>query len=508
MKKNIIILHTDQQRYDSLKCNGNKYAKTDNIDALAADGSRFTRHISANPTCSPSRASLLTGLHTPGHGLVSNGMALWRRDGEGKVIDNTISQRVFGINVEDKVPTLADILGDQGYKTALFGKLHLEPHLADKSYEFYENYGTWNEEEAKDRKLPFYGFQTHKIILGHGEQPCGYNRGHYGRWLHKHHSEIVKLVTPGENMKTSLPGDRDDIYLSEIPSKFHNTMWLADEVCNYIEEHESDVEPIFMFVGFPDPHHPFTPPKDSLGDFMDIPTPDFASKEDIVGEKCDASKKAMDMRSASKKDCELAYKYTMASVHLIDEAIGKIIKQLKDKDMYDDTIIVFTSDHGDYLGDFDMLAKSDLPFLNLVHLPFIIKGTKDQDLPKEVNTPMSNVDVVPTLLNMVGAQGNDYIQGVDIYDENNSNNKPMVTCFGLTCDERNISILNDEYRYTYYLDTKEEELYNHMKDPKELNNLVNDPFVDVKDLCADMKQELLAKHVDCHIGVYNHYSMW
>lgn len=508
MKNNVIIFHTDQQRYDSLGCNGNKDAKTPNIDALSKDGCRFTRHISANPTCMPSRASLLTGLYVPGHGVSSNGIPLWRSGKISQCLDDDMSMDMYGVKVRDKIPTLADILGESGYRTSLFGKLHLQPHLADEEYGFYESNSVWTREEVVEHNENFYGFQEKEIILGHGEELCGYNRGHYARWLHKNYPELVNLTNEGDNVKKINNGERPDIYLSKLPSECHNSVWLANEVCQYLDETQEDDKPMFMFVGFPDPHHPFTPPEDISKPFNDIQKPDFASTKDIVGEKTSACKRAMDKRRASKEDCAKAYQHTMASIYLIDKAIGQIINHLKTNGIYDDTIIIFTSDHGDYLGDFDMLTKSDLPFKNLIHVPFILKGTKEMELPKEVHTPMSNADVVPTVLKMLGIKPDDYIQGVDIFDELSKNNTPMVTCYGIAGDERNISILDNTYRYTYYLESKEEELYDHLMDPKELNNLVKDKSSDVESICRELKQKLFEKHIQCELGIFNHYSLW
>ncbi|GKX28207.1 sulfatase [Vallitalea longa] len=505
--KNVMILHTDQQRYDSLGCNGNKFARTENIDKLAKDGCRFTRHIAANTTCMPSRSSLLTGLYVPGHGVCSNGIPLWRRMKEDDPISDKISKNLFGQTVEDKIPTIADKLSEYGYQTALFGKLHLEPHLSPKAYNFYESYKAWEDEEIEKDNKPYYGFQTKKLIMGHGEQPCNYNFGHYGRWLNKNHKELARSIISG-TAKTVVPSTRKDIYLSKLPSELHNTMWLADEVCNYIDKDRNINKPMFMFVGFPDPHHPFTPPEDIAKEFMDIPLPDFARVEDIVNDKPSKVVKTMKSRFVEKEDCAAAYRNTMASVHLIDIAVGKIINHLKEKGLYDDTIIIFTSDHGDYLGDFDMLMKNDIAFHNLLHVPFIIKDVKNNKLPSVMDIPMSNVDVMPTLLSMLNIDKDDYIQGIDIFDENNRNNTPMVTCFGVTTEYRNISIYDDTYRYTYYLETKEEELYNHKKDYKELNNLANNSDTCINKICSDFRAKLFQKHVECDLGIYHHYSLW
>lgn len=507
MKKNIIILHTDQQRYDSLSCNGNKSIETPNIDSLAQDGCNFSRHISTNPTCMPSRSSLLTGLYVPGHGVCSNGIPLWRRGEGGNALSDKLSIDLFGEKVQDKVPTIADILGENGYKTALFGKIHVQPHQAHENHGFYESYTTWENPERENENKPYYGFQTNKIILGHGEMPTKYNMGHYGRWLNRKHPKVMERLNNPQN-RDVLTETRGDIFLSDLPAELHNTMWLADETCEYIKGMKDDDEPTMMFVGFPDPHHPFTPPKDISEGFENIPTPEFSKEREIKGKPSSITRDIIKSRQASDEDCKKAYQTSMVSIKLLDRAVGQIIDELKRQGMYDNTIIIFTSDHGDYLGDLNMLTKNDLAFHNLVHLPFILKGTKEDDLPETMDRPMSNADVVPTLLSMVGVDRNKNLQGIDIFGDDHIQNKPMITCFGVVRDFRNISIYDETYRYTYFLDTKEEELYNHKTDPKELNNLVNDPEVDVTAICRTFKAELLAKHVDSDLGIYNHYSLW
>ncbi|QUI22212.1 sulfatase-like hydrolase/transferase [Vallitalea pronyensis] len=509
MKKNIIVLHTDQQRYDSLGCNGNLYGRTDNIDALAEEGCRFTRHISANTACMPSRASLMTGLYVPGHGVSSNGIPLWRRDNGCEDPNNAISRRLFGVDVRDRIPTMADIFGDHGYDTALFGKIHLQPHLADKSYNFYESCSVWEDEDIIHRDDPFYGFKTRKLILGHGEAPCGYNRGHYGRWLQENHPEYAALVNPGEDANTKEGSIRSDIYLSKIPSKVHHTMWLADEACDYLDKHQDSEKPTFMFVGFPDPHHPFSPPEDIAKDFLDLPLPDFAKLEDMEGDKPQAVMETIQHFNAEKEDIHLAYRYTAASIHLIDKAVGQITRKLKELHMYDDTIIVYTSDHGDFLGDLDMICKYDTAFHNLLHLPFIIKPAKEhKPLPSVVETSMSNADVLPTLLAMSGIEKDSYIQGIDIFDEAAEGNMPMATCYTAREGYRNISIYDDTYRYTYYIETKEEELYNHIADPQELKNLATNPSDSIRKICDDFKNTLFNKHIESDLGIFNHYALW
>lgn len=503
--KHVIILHTDQQRYDSLGCNGNEEAITPNIDALAEEGCNFSRHIAANPVCMPSRSSLLTGLYVPGHQVLSNGVPLWRRDRVGDQIGNEVASR-FGVNLMEKVPTLADILGDNGYHTAMFGKLHLEPHMSDKKHGYYESYDYWDTEEAERYDKPLYGFLDYKLIAGHGEDVVKYSRGHYGRWIHKEHPEILDITLESPDKKIG-KGTRPDIFTSKIPKELHMTTWLGNQVSDYIDTYECE-KPLFMFVGFPDPHRPYTPPEELVNQFSEIPLPEFAKREDIKGQKATTEMWAMDRNTSGKEDCAKAYRNTMASVHLIDTSIGQIVDSLKEKGLYEDTVIVFTSDHGDYLGDFDMLAKNEQPYHNLLHVPFVVKGAKSDKLPANCKTPMSNADVVPTILSMVDVDVDDYIQGIDIFSGDAKDNTPMVSCFSLIGDERSISLYDETYRYSYYLESDEEALYNHIDDEKELNNLVNDPDVDVVDICKVFKEKVMNKHIQSENALFNHYSLW
>lgn len=508
MKKNIIIFHTDQQRYDSLGCNGSETAKTPNIDSLAKDGSRFTRHIGANPVCMPSRSSFFTGQYVPGHGVSSNGVPLWSRDKGCDDKNDFISVRLFGEPTAKKVPTIANILGDEGWHTASFGKLHLNPHLADPDYDFYESYSVWERPETEFITKPFYGFQTYKLILGHGEAPCGYNRGHYGRWLNREYPEIAKQVLSGEDVNTKNGSLSDDIYKSKLPSELHNSMWIASEACEYLDGKKDDDTPVFMFLGFPDPHHPITPPEDIVGEFEDLTLPEFIDRDKLKGDRPGVLTKAFKGLSATQDEITRAYRYTQASIHLIDRAVGKVVNKLKELGVYEDTTIIFTSDHGDFLGDFGMVCKGNVPCPSLVHIPFILKPAKGKELDPVIDTPMSNADVVPTLLSMYDVNVPHFIQGIDIRSEEAKTNTPMVTCYSANGTNRNISLYDDTYRYTYDVTSKLQELYNHKEDPMEYENLATTQKEKYKVLCDQFKTKLFTKHLDCDNGIYNHYGLW
>ena len=174
--------------------------------------------------------------------------------------------------------------------------------------------------------------------------------------------------------------------------------------------------------------------------------------------------------------------------------------------MYDDTIILFTSDHGEMLGDYEALYKTDQPFYSLIHTPLVLKPAKGTAVPNEVTGPMSNVDVMPTLFAMLDIEKPKWAQGVDILSQDAKGNMPMSTCYNLGGKNRNISIYDENYRYTYVTDTGEEELYHQISDPMEYKNLANNP--EYKTLCAEMKLKVLERHLACEHQLYGHYGVW
>ena len=211
------------------------------------------------------------------------------------------------------------------------------------------------------------------------------------------------------------------------------------------------------------------------------------------------------------KDCnEGSYQSPFLSISRaaeIAEAGDRIVvhDKLKKENMYDDTIIIFTSDHGEMLGDYEALYKGDQPFYSLIHIPFIVKPAKGTDIPHKIEDPMSNADVLPTLFGMLGIEKPENIQGVDIFKEGKGN-MPMSTCYNLLGYNRNISIYDEQYRYTYVTDTEEEELYNQKEDPKEYVNLAKKS--EYREICDKMRERVLKKHLKCEIQIYGHYGTW
>ncbi len=474
---NILIFHCDQLRFDALGCNGNTFAATPNIDRLAEGGTRFTRHITANPVCMPSRASFFTGVYPPGHGVFSNGVPLNRREFMNWP-DPPRGGNKAALTLEP--PTMADVFAQAGYDTASLGKLHLRPNVVADSCRDPESwmnpldhFATWNG--------PYYGFRHVETTAGHGEHPA--IRGcHYALWLHQEHPEVVERVHAGPAEPRPAPAE-PELYASSIPGELHHSAWLADRCIEYLEKGRPKEKPFFAFVGFPDPHHPFCPPIDLLNLFRDAHVHEPTRCEHEPWERHpggDAKPQAIgkSLTAEQKRD---VIRYTYAMVHGIDRAVGRVLDHLNKRSLDKNTIVVFTSDHGDYLCDHDRLRKCGLASDPLVHVPLIIR-TPDHRLPRTINTPASNVDVMPTLGALAGVPMPHDLHGSDLTREATraAHHAFVFSSIVGRNDLRNYTVYDHDHRLTWYPRVTREdanhaegfvELFNHPNDPGECRNL-------------------------------------
>jgi arylsulfatase A-like enzyme len=466
-QKNILVIHTDQQRYDSLGCTGNAFARTPNIDRLAAEGTCCTRHIVSNTICMPSRASLLTGLHVPAHGVWTNGVALGRRDYV------SFNPHRYGDNIVTQPPTLADVCAENGYQTAAFGKLHLTPFLSPPEYGYHESQQLWarDAERLDEWHGPYYGFQHVDMAFTHFQV----STGHHRLWLMRNRPDLVREAEQGvpDRPIPALP----DLFPAVVPLELHPTMWLADRFVSYLDARRLD-RPFCAFIGFPDPHHPFVPTREALDvfDALDAPGPAWPARE-----PADAADRAFNTVGTVLTDFtvdqkKLIVRYTLAMIYQIDLAVGRICDALQKRGLWDTTAIVFTSDHGDYLGDHDRLRKGYGACDALLHVPFLLR-VPWRDLPARIDRTMSNVDVMPTLLSAAGIAPPALSQGRNILDppEAGEPARAFACCSGPSRETINLTVYDDRGRYTCYPHTGREELFDHHADPGEYRNLAADP---------------------------------
>jgi arylsulfatase len=478
-RPNIVFILSDQQRRDSLGCYGHAIAQTPCLDGLAANGVTFDNAFTANVICQPSRAALLTGRYPRVNGVVTNGVAL---DANNEI-------------------TLPDVLVSHGYQTACAGKLHLAPHndsdptygKNESGYESPESPGFWN--SGKSLPLPYYGFQEARICSGHA-----------GDWMHYYRDLVSR--DPGlpdllkEENALKPPSGAPSSWKSAIPEEHHVSTWVADQAIDYIESFAVKPDPFFLFVGFPDPHFPYCPPAPWCDMFepasapmprrspdeMKSPSPRY--KEVIDRFSSWLPYHLMDMPDEHVREI-IAHTYGMVS--LLDKNVGRITATLDRLAISDNTILVFTTDHGEHLGDHWLVYKAS-PFDELIHLPMIwhcpgrfATGTRTEGI-------VSHVDLMPTILDMAGIELPRGVQGNSYRTALEGGEFTGRTCAYLEDDalgpDGNTfqrTVRTHDFRLSFYLPENEGALYDLRNDPHEFVNRWHDPnYRDARDHLTEL----------------------
>lgn len=480
--KNLIFICADQMRYDALSVNGNPVVATQNIDGIAARGKSLPHHHTPNQICSPSRATMATGMLPRRHRLWRNGVAL-----------------------DERVPTLWSHLQASGFRTGAAGKLHYQPLLAPSDAGMPESLAYWDKPEADDWHGPYFGFDHVDLVLGEAHEVV--RAGHYANWLRRHHPHVASLYQP-DAVPGSQAGDLQEVWRSAVPPPLHYTNWIADRAIDFIRG--SDESPFALFVSFPDPHHPFSPP----GEYADLfapaamPSPcvrpgeldrmpaylqfgDDPSKEAYIGPGEAVREQGFMLRTDTISQATLAraIAHTYGMIKMIDDAVGRIMAALGESGADADTIVLFTADHGEFLGDHGLLRKGPPPYTQLLHVPLCIRGPDVDALPADMLT--SHHDLAATLSSLLGAGAFGGTDGIDLTDASAASRRD---CLFAEYHPRkdaalyNQTIITDRWRFTHYPNRPGwAELFDRAADPGEHWNLAGEPS------CADVVSELAGR---------------
>ncbi|MDP6962293.1 MAG: sulfatase-like hydrolase/transferase [Dehalococcoidia bacterium] len=342
MSSNILLILTDQQRWDSLGCSRTPGVHTPNLDRLASEGTYYTQCYVNNPICTPSRASLWTGKHLPSHGVY----------------------HLHDILPPDEI-LFPYFLREAGYDTALFGKLHVAGHMWEMQY-----------------RHRFDGFNTYEWAPDpNGYQGCDTA---YFRWLAIHHPDILKRWK------------RDGNKIGHVRAEAHFTTWAANRTIGYLHRMQGAHQPFFCCMSVFDPHSPYTNYPEEYRDRLDIEAlpeihaPDESFDHRPIAHRREANKKNLPDLLESR----IGYH---AAVALIDEQVGRVLKALDDTNFTDNTVVIFASDHGDMLGDHGLTVKGAFMYDACTRIPMIIR-IPGQAGGQSINTPCQLHDLAATAL--------------------------------------------------------------------------------------------------------------
>jgi len=431
-RPNILMIHTDQQRWDALGVCDNPHIQTPNLDRLAAGGVLFDHAIAQNPVCMPSRISLLTGRYC-----------------------SALRITHMGVPVPEDTVTLPVILGRYGYQNALIGKLHFLPHANRDHREVH----------------PAYGF--HHMELS--DEPGCYDDAYYA-WVRRTAPEELDHVSLGLPPLTrrwhETMGVRDGIKHPKVRQPYAglpfrsrddltHSAFVGQQTVQHIEQR--DGRPFFCFAGFYSPHSPWVAPQRFLDlyDEANMPLPHYPPE--LSAKRPDDKCSDEELRSVTR-----GY-YAMVSE--VDFWVGKILDALATNGLADSTIVVFTSDHGEWLGEHFRYGKghwgpdvvSRVPLI--VSVPEALGGAPG----RRVTDIVECVDVVPTLLRLAGIPVPPDVQG-DLLPVQVSNETCEGDGLGLTEQHGWRSLRMPGYRYVAEADGRER-LYDLSADPWEYHDV-------------------------------------
>jgi len=475
---NILLITTDQQRWDTVGAYGVAPVKTPNLDALAAQGVLCDRAYCANPLCMPSRTSILTAQYPSRHGVYTNGVAA----------------------DEDYNASIGRVLGELGYATTLVGKAHFRPCSNGASLEsppqvydldFYRNWSG-----------PYYGFDHVELAICHSHEApaCGM---HYGAWLADRGVDTMHYWGRPDQAYTSVgPWD--------LPEEHHNSRWVADRTIAAVERATSAKQPFFVWASFQDPHNPVVVPEPwySLHDRATVP--DYGLRENEMRDKPPFYEEFLEHgtfdegrvtaggidswpclgrqltrneaipqdyagmdREANRRNAVAAY-YGMVS--LADHHVGRMVADLKAHGLFENTLIVFTSDHGEYLGNHGVWWKGLPAYEDCHRVPLLACWPRAIPPGQRSHALHSLIDLGPTFAAAAGGRRGSDWQGKNQLEvwrgrRESARDHALIEFRPTDSDFQQLTVVTANHKLVAYPGRDWGELYDLGADPDQVRNL-------------------------------------
>lgn len=478
-RPNIVYLFSDQHRHDAMGCAGNSVIQTPHLDALASRGVRFSRTYCQSPICQPSRASVITGLYAHQHGVMRN----------------------QANDLSPEWPNMMKQLQEVGYTTALVGKTHFysrrrenmkrvgnvfEVDLRENS-DFVRSFGF-------DFALEEYDRYTHASRSVHATTP--YTEYLRGKGLLKRYQEQVSSIW-------RLTPHHWDGLTSVLPQEDDLTSFLADRSIDWLRSRRDD-RPFFLMVSFVQPHVPLMddPVWAEYYKDADIPPGPRGSPQipnEVWGDYL-VNMLARHSNSYLLTDEYLlnAARHYYGMVSLMDQRIGDIVRTIDDLGLSDNTWFLYSADHGEMLGDHNLMAKMSF-YKSSVLVPAIVAPPRPIDA-RVVDGPTESIDLTATVLDIAGAQPLAASDGRSLLPALEGAGSPREAAFSAIEDMGGsgnyfVMVATERYRMTLERNSGTPcELFDLQEDPDELNNLVNDPEYEA------VRNDIVGTYLEPHLA--------
>lgn len=428
-RPNILFIMVDEMKWNAMSCAGHPLVKTPHLDRLASEGTRFATAYTVAPICTPSRYSFFTGRYAHVHGAT----------------DNSTPTR------EPQV-LLPTILKHAGYQTAISGKLHFLPANLDYDFDYF-----WSFSGEGPGKLPTWPQDVEK----------------------KHGRNAARKLEIQPFPNDPLGRDLGKL---KYPKEDAQTFWITDRAVDFLRQRDQG-RPFFLFVSYLDPHSPshLCEPYWSMFEADQMPLPPTFKPDPSKPSQTAANRHEVNDPQIVKAMLAAYY----AKVTMVDDNVGRLLGQLREMGLAENTLIVFTADHGNMLGDLNRWFKGVM-YEGSTRIPLLMKAPATSPFAAQfnrgtvVNNIVENIDVLPTLCEMAGvplpSRG---IQGRSLTKlvagmERNWKDRAFA--------ERSSAMVRTA-QYKFIKNGKknerhgggEVELYDLTKDPLETNNLAKDP---------------------------------
>ncbi|MBM4435636.1 MAG: sulfatase-like hydrolase/transferase [Actinobacteria bacterium] len=443
-KPNVVLMVSDRQHWDSIHASGTAQVRTPHLDRLAGDGVLFRRAYTTSPICTPARMALLSGLYPHTHGMVAN------------------HQTRFGPHVmryAADVTNLGQYLRPLGYACGYVGKWHLATGSRRPGFDDFVSRG-------RDYDV---------------DSPAD--------------NEVLQLATRlgyrlgGKQGGDDLEPERSDFRLQVgpqlLPLAFHPSHYFMDRAIEWVRRMAHDPRPFLLVYSCRDPHPPFSAPEPFFGMYPPEETDIPATRHDPAGEWVRSNRKDIHLRRTLRgltdEELQRVHAGFRSSVSYVDHLVGRLVATLVETEQFDNTVFIYTSDHGEMLGHHGLFGQFAVLYEDVLRIPLIVRPPGGLGRAQVCDRLVSHVDLAPTLVRWCGGTPPEGLHGADAGDLLRGGNGAIHEAVGGEYHSANWTDpptpmrawITERWKYVATQDGTDE-LYDLAADPRETRNLIDD----------------------------------